>query len=251
MIVDEQQLEGDFSETNDLDNEIAEIEAEKSGPSYEVPEKFKGKSKEEIAQAFENLEKELGRKNNEVGDLRRYADQLLELKEKQLSEPEPEEEIDFFDDPKKAVEQTVNPRIQKLERELESQKLEKARNAFESKHPDYMDVAKSNEFQDWVRNSQYRINQFQAANQYDYSAADALLSEWKDRKAALEKVTEQKREKRDNDLKAASSESSSSHGTSRKIYRRSDLMRMKIEDPETYNARMPEIMKAYAEGRVR
>lgn len=240
MIVEEQEQDG--NNIDDLDNELAQVE------EANLPDKFKGKSAEEIAASYENLEKELGRKNNEIGDLRKYTDQLLQLN---TEEKAPEEEVDFFDDPQKAVEQTVSPRIEKLEKQLEDQARRDNQRAFETKHPDFMEVVQSNDFADWVRSSQYRSKQFQQANNFDYDAGDDLLTEWKERKAAMEQVDEKKKVKRDNDLKAASSESNSTSGSSRKIYRRSDIVKMKIEDPDKYNARMPEIMKAYAEGRVR
>ena len=36
----------------------------------EIPSKFQGKSVEEIVSSYENLEKELGRKGQEIGELR-------------------------------------------------------------------------------------------------------------------------------------------------------------------------------------
>ena len=48
--------------------EIQEPEAQ------ELPKKFQGKSSTEIAEAYENLEKELGRKGQEIGELRKLTD---------------------------------------------------------------------------------------------------------------------------------------------------------------------------------
>src|SRR6056297_1023845 len=51
------------------DNELEE---------FELPPKFKGKKLEDVVQSYLNLEKELGRKGQEVGELRKLADQLVE-----------------------------------------------------------------------------------------------------------------------------------------------------------------------------
>ena len=54
--------------------EVDQIEAEMSVPdtqekqSFEMPDKFKGKSAEEIAQSYINAEKRLGEVNNQLGE---------------------------------------------------------------------------------------------------------------------------------------------------------------------------------------
>ena len=42
-----------------------------------IPEKFKGKSYEDVVESYTQLERELGRKNNEVGELRHLADDFI------------------------------------------------------------------------------------------------------------------------------------------------------------------------------
>jgi len=39
--------------------------------------------------------------------------------------------------------------------------------------------------------------------------------------------------------------------TTRKVYRRADLIRLKMRDPGKYDAMSDEIMAAYSEGRVK
>jgi hypothetical protein len=39
--------------------------------------------------------------------------------------------------------------------------------------------------------------------------------------------------------------------TSKKVYRRADLIRLRLENPDRYDALSDEIMKAYSEGRVK
>jgi hypothetical protein len=52
-------------------------------------------------------------------------------------------------------------------------------------------------------------------------------------------------------MKAVAVDTGSTGNVSAKIYRRSDLIRLQLEDPQRYMDMQPEIMSAYAEGRVR
>jgi hypothetical protein len=61
------------------------------------------------------------------------------------------------------------------------------------------------------------------------------------------------KEDRQRQLKAAStgSASGSTEAPSRKIYRRADIIKLMQTDPKRYTQLQPEIMAAYAEGRVK
>ena len=52
-------------------------EAETQEPAFEVPDKFSGKSVEDIVKSYQNLEQELGRKSQEIGELRNLSDSFL------------------------------------------------------------------------------------------------------------------------------------------------------------------------------
>ena len=94
----------------------------------ELPDKFKGKSVEDIVSSYENLEKELGRKGQEIGELRKLTDGILQqqLTTKQSgTEAQEEEETDFFDDPDQAVNKAIenHPKFREFE---EQQKVQSA-----------------------------------------------------------------------------------------------------------------------------
>jgi hypothetical protein len=55
----------------------------------------------------------------------------------------------------------------------------------------------------------------------------------------------------DTAMKAASVDVGGSGEVSRKIYRRADLIKLKMTDPDRYMALQDEIMSAYADGRVK
>jgi hypothetical protein len=237
-------------------NEVEVEEVETPEVEYELPEKFRGKSQKDIVDMYSNLEKELGRKGQEVGELRRLADQFLNAKVNQR-EPEPEEEVDFYDDPKAAVEKLLknDPRLRQAEQQAAAMKAQAAMSQLEKTHPDFMDVVQDTAFQEWVKGSKIRTQLFMAADNYDFDAANELLSTWKER-SMINKTKEAEAEQeadRKAALKGAKSESRSSGEAKagKKIYRRADLIRLKQTDPNRYETLQDEILAAYAEGRVK
>ena len=238
----------DFDSSPEVE-EVAEVE-------YELPEKFRGKSQKDIVDMYSNLEKELGRKGQEVGELRKLADQFLQAQVNQR-QPEPEEEIDFFEDPKAAVDKLLknDPRLKQVEQQAAAMQAQAALSKLNSTHPDFQEIVQDTNFQDWVKGSKIRTQLFMAADQYDFDAANELLSTWKER-SMINKTKEAEAEQeadRKAALKGAKSESRSSGEAKagKKIYRRADLIRLKQTDPNRYETLQDEILAAYAEGRVK
>jgi hypothetical protein len=227
--------------------------------SFEIPDKFVDKNQEEIVKSYMELEKELGRKGNEIGELRKLTDDYLK---RELHRPEPvnaapEPESDFdFDNANKSVDQRIesNPRIKQLEDRLAENEALGRLQHFEDKHPDYRKVGSDVEFQEWVADSRYRTNMYAKADQAgDYDAADELLGAWKEHKS-LEEVTKVKETKTRTRAKALTDIATTSAGTgvtSDRVYRRADLIKLRIDDPHRYEQLSEEIRLAYAEGRVR
>ncbi len=238
----------DFDSSPEVE-EVAEVE-------YELPEKFRGKSQKDIVDMYSNLEKELGRKGQEVGELRKLADQFLQAQVNQR-QPEPEEEIDFFEDPKAAVDKLLknDPRLKQVEQQAAAMQAQAALSKLNSTHPDFQEIVQDTNFQEWVKGSKIRTQLFMAADQYDFDAANELLSTWKER-SMINKTKEAEAEQeadRRAALKGAKSESRSSGEAKagKKIYRRADLIRLKQTDPNRYETLQDEILMAYAEGRVK
>ena len=75
----------------------------------EIPEKYQGKSTAEIVRMHQEAEKLLGRQSSEVGELRSVVDNYIQtqLDTNTPATQEPEEDIDFFSDPDKAVERAI------------------------------------------------------------------------------------------------------------------------------------------------
>jgi hypothetical protein len=248
--------------TNVETQEVAEDSIQST--EYEVPGKFAGKSTEEIINSYQNLEKEMGRKAQEVGELRKLSDSFLQAEVSRQSNPpqqasvtqEEDNGVDFFDDPNAAVNQAIenHPKFQEFQQYQQQQTQNVAKTQLEQSHPDFTDVVQDAKFQDWIKESPIRTQLFQAADAYNYDAANELLTNWKDRSmvSKTQEVNQQQAEDRQSKLKAATTESRSASGSTGggKTFRRADLIRLKMEDPNKYDSLQGEIFQAYAEGRV-
>jgi hypothetical protein len=229
----------------------------------ELPEKYKGKTASEIARMHQEAEKLIGRQANEVHEVRSLADQLLKQQlDTQARQAKPIEESldeDFFVDPAKAVNRQVEKHpavIEARQAALEMKKMKTAQQ-LSNKHPDFATIASDSGFQDWVKSSQIRLNLFaRADSQYEFEAADELLSTYKELKQIKQHNQTVRNEVADSKaqdaaLRAASVDVGGGGEVSRKVYRRADLIKLRMTDPERYMQMSDEIMSAYSEGRVK
>jgi hypothetical protein len=235
-----------------------EVEEEVIQEEAELPKKFQGKSSTEIAEAYENLEKELGRKGQEIGELRKLTDSYLQSQiSTQAETTTTSEPADFYDNPEQAVRQIIDnhPRFKEMKEQNEKQTASLTAQQLEKAHPDFQEVIGDGGFQEWVNGSKIRQRLYKEADSYDFDAADELLTNWKERQmiSKTQEVNEGKKVKRDTAMKAgeAMSNASGESTAGKKIYRRADLIRLKQTDPRRYEDLADEIYQAYADGRVK
>lgn len=220
----------------------------------EIPEKYRGKSVADIAKMHEEAEKALSKQGYELGEVRRLADELLKSNLNNHNAEESEPEVDFFENPKEAVRRAVenNPKVIAAEQMAIQSRQEQVRKDLAAKHPDFGQIVQDPEFVEWVKSSNNRIKTFQRAEAYDVDAADDLLSTFKQIRAVkVAKTQAVDNTARDATLKAASVETGGTNESSKKVYRRADLIRLKMLDPNRYDSMNDEIILAYSEGRVR
>lgn len=231
-----------------------------------IPSKYQGKTLEEIVKMHQEAEKLIGRQAQEVGEVRKLADELIKqqlearVKPKEAEQPVAQE-IDFFDDPKQAVNQVVenNPVLKQMQEQLIRQKQLEALAVIEKKHPDFVDVAKSEEFNEWIQGSKVRKQLYEAANNYDADAALELLDTYKSLKgikaqtvqAVDEGVKQVGQQQRQQAMKAAGVQTGGTGESTKPTYRYADIMKMMMYDREQYNARADEFLQAYQEGRIK
>jgi hypothetical protein len=172
-------------------------------------------------------------------------------------EPEPVEEVDFFVDPHKAVQQQIENHPALREAQDMAKKLAYAQGVatLQQRHPDVKEVMESPEFVNWIKSSPARVRRFQYADKSgDVDEADDLISTFKqlNKTVATAKAAEKTAQKKA--VTAASVSGARSNpdaASSKRIYRRADIRKLMKTDPDRYLDLQPEIVQAYAEGRVR
>ena len=249
---DEQQLEMFTQEEEQQETPEPEVQ------EPDIPDKYKGKSAEELVQMHQEAEKLLGRQSSEVGELRKVVDTYIQtqLTEDTKEAPQQDEEVDWFTDPDKAVDRAIqnHPKIKEAEEVTKQYKASTALSELQRKHPDMQQILQDANFAEWIKASNVRTKLFVAADQqYDSEAADELFSLWKERQNIVQQTAAVEEQSRKQAVKAASTGNArgSTESAPKKIYRRADIINLMRTDPDRYAALQPEIMKAYAEKRVR
>lgn len=245
------------------------LEKELNDVQSRIPEKYRGKSVEELAKIAEDIEREKSRLGNELGQTRK---QLLE-RQIEAKPKEPPKQVtadEVLTNPNDAIEQVVSqsPTINKV-KESVSRLDELERNfqlqSFERTYPNYMQDLKDPAFIEWVSKSQVRQQLAGRADQYDFNAADQLWSLWDEQKdlvkqleVAKEQAKVQTREKK---LKDGMVESGTGGTTeTKKVFSRYEIQNLKtrakqgdkaaeavVSDPNWQR----EVNAAYADGRVK
>jgi hypothetical protein len=225
-----------------------------------IPEKYKGKTTEDIIRMHQEAEKLIGKQAQEVGEVRKLADELIKqnLQNSTSSvnkQTEIEPEVDFFEDPQKAIKNTVDKHPDVLAARQAAQEFKKMQiqQKLAANHPDFTQIVQDPEFANWVKASNVRMSLYAKADaEFDYDSADELLSTFKQlRTVKAKQEDEATQASRAKALKSVSVDTGGTGESSKKIYRRADLIQLKIRDPERYEQLQPEIMAAYAEGRIR
>lgn len=252
-----------------------------------IPDKFwTGNVEESVAkmgEGYKNLESAYGRQSNDLGVQRQITDRLLsqgpapatDTRTSGTSQPPKERKkvkIDpgqLVDNPTEALDAYFEVREAELREEfdqrLRSQETREEELAFVQKHPDYAQIAADEQFAGWVNSSPLRSRAAELASGGDFTVADELLTEYKalngkgpapvTRDADGNNVTSSDESALLAAAKQASTESAAqaNHSSGKPTYRRADLIALKVEKPDVYSDPkfQDEILRAYAEGRVR
>lgn len=233
-------------------------------PEDDLPAKYKGKTAAELAKMHQEAERLIGRQAQEVGESRKLLDEVIkqQLNTKQDTQPQAKtQEIDWYEDPAKATQKEIenNPVIRGIKEQQEEMAKQSSLQKLEKAHPDFMQIAGSDSFAEWIKGSRIRLEMFAKANNYDFDSANELLETYKALRniktqqvqAADETLKKGEDEKRSQSLKAAAVPRGGSGESSKPIYKRVDLITLKMRDPMRYEMMSEEIMQAYAEGRVK
>ena len=237
-------------------DEVEQPEVEED--DSDIPEKYRGKSLRDVVQMHQEAEKVMSRHSSEVGELRKVVDEYIASQTPSAPQQnvEPDSDIDYFTDPQAAVNRAIenHPKIKEAEEYSTNYRRQTAIAELNNKHPDMQEILSDQKFADWIKASKIRTQLFVRADQeYDADAADELFSLWKERKTVAQQTANVEKQVRKQQLKAANTGNTrgSGEGTSKKVYRRADIIKLMKTDPERYQALSNEIFQAYAEGRVK
>ena len=262
-LIDERQEEEQESTTQELEQDTVETPEEEQPPQEpELPEKYRGKSVEELVQMHQELEKFSGKQSTEVGELRKLVDDHIQTQliaqqaPQQQQQLDDEDDVDFFVDPKTAVSRAIDnhPKILEAQAYTEQAKKQATLAQLQQNHPDMEAVLQDPKFAEWIKGSKVRTQLFVQADQgYDYDAANELFSLWKEKNQVVQQTAQAEKAARKSAVKSANTGNArgTAEGSRRKVYRRADIIKLMRTDPERYQSMSDELLKAYAEGRVK
>lgn len=253
---------------DDIDNEIgdAEKQAAERAKQEVIPDRFKGKSKAEIAASYVELQSLSSKQANDLGSMRKTVDQLLDLQSQRSPSPEPEVTAppvtvdDLYEDAdgiiRRVVREESSERIDALEARIIKNETDKGLAMIDDKFPTWREDAQTPEFLNWVREKRSRVMLIQAADALDFEAAEELLGSYYDHVGTAEEETNV--EDTQQNLRDATLESGSPAPTELvDTYSRSELMEVRIRanqgdlKAQRYLAAHGDaIANAYADGRI-
>ena len=269
LVLDEGESIGNIEEDNHaaaLDDETNEGEVAPEAshisvdpePEEELPEKYRGKSAAEIVAMHQEAERRMSEQGNELSNLRSTLDAMA-LQSSTAKEPEnePITEADFFSDPTNTVNRAIESHPALRQAQDMAQKMAYAQGlaTLQQRHPDLQTVVGSEKFKEWVQASSARMARYQRADQMgDVEEADDLISTFKQLNQVEAKTKEVSKKAQKQAVKSASTgavRGNSDVQGSRRVYRRADIRELMRTNPQRYEDLQEEIMRAYAEGRVR
>ena len=234
------------------------VEAEEVTDDEDTPEIYRGKSASELAKILQDKERQIGQQGNELHNLRSTLDAMA-LNQSQASEPEPEpiQEADFFSDPTNTVNRAIeqHPALRQAQEMAQKMAYAQGLATLQQRHPDLKEVMSSPKFVEWIKASSVRTARFQKADQMgDVEEADDLISTFKQLNQVETTAKEASKKAQKQAVKSANTgavRGNSDVRGSRRIYRRADIRELMKTNPARYEDLQPEIMQAYAEGRIR
>lgn len=253
LLDEEERLEDNVDQTKEQEVQQQEQQEEVD----DIPEKYKGKSVKDIVRMHQEAEKLAGRHSSEIGELRKIVDDfVVSQTELKKEKKKPVDEVDFFTNPSEAVKALLDsdPRLKQAEDLTKQMTRTVALNELQKRHPDMGDILNNPKFNEWIQGSNIRRRLYEQADKsFDHEAADELLTLWKERTQLVNQTVSAEKDKRTQQVKAAATGSSNGNvdTNSRKVYRRIDIIKLMRDDPSRYEALSNEIIRAYAEGRVK
>lgn len=257
----------DYIETDNIEDEITDASQQSAERVSQIPERFRNKTAEEIAQSYVELEKLNSRQAQDLGAMRKQVDELVrefqESKETQeAAEEEPPLSIDdLYSDPTTAIERVVKkvvePTLKQTEEFRKQQEINARLAELDQQYSDWRSVVATEEFNEWANATPYRARMVAAANNYDFDAASDLFAQYYDLRSSAS--TQAKEATRRQQLRDATLETGgAAYSEPPTTYSRTDLIHKRIlakrgdrEADMWLRTHKDAIAQAYEEGRVK
>jgi len=263
--------------TDDLDLELesaAAAPANQQEPPRQIPEKYKGKSVDDLIEMHQNAERRLSQQGNELGEIRRLADQLIGVKapveNARNTAPQARQPVTveaLLANPDQVLNQTVEQspiaqRAQAAEAKVDQLEQSISQTQFVSKYTNFQKDLENPDFIEWVKKSPLRTQLAAAAYKNNFNAASSLWQLWEERNELVGNVQTAERDagRQQRVQNARTEKNGSSESPPARTYSRAKLMalRDKVADGDTAAIAKwndPDfqagLIKAYEENRVR
>lgn len=235
----------------------------------DVPDKYKGKSIEDLISMHANAEKALSRQGRDLAEQRRLTDEILRLKgsDEKLkeNEPKPVTPDELFNDPNKAVvrvleQSPVAEKVNRTEERIDALERSLGQSDFETKFSTFKDDVQDPEFQKWVSSNKARARLLADLHyNYNFEAGSDLWEMWDEHKKL---AGQQRAETRKEKVKAGKTITATPSNPSGnvKVYSRAKLLDLQVKAEQGDPAAVAkwndpgfqsEYQRAYQEGRVK
>lgn len=194
------------------------------------------------------LTKKLGQQSGDVGELRK---ELSAMRAQIEAQNRPE--LDYYGDPEGAVRYTVDEALKPLRSQMEQFQVAQTRAALDREYPEWEKTAETAEFAEWVKSDESRIETLQAAHLGDLNAARTIFKTYSEVASSEAEIEAARAEalRSERNRRASATQKGSAHTPRGREFYASDLIDLKVTNPDKYREMSSEIERAYAEGRVK
>jgi len=259
----------DFAlETQDTGTAVVQPSETPASPT--IPSKYQGKSVEDLISMHQNAERRLSQQGNELGEVRKLADQLIGVRTtentKRVEVRKPVTVDDLLADPEKVLTSTIDAtagqRASAQEQRLNDLETNVAQTAFLTKYPSAGQDTNNPDFIEWIKKNPLRTQLATRAYHNDYNAATDLWSLWDEHKgetasgAAGARAAQRKQIVQN----ATTQRGGNSEGAPPKAYSRAKLMELRMQVADGVPAAVARwndekfqagLIAAYAAGQVK
>lgn len=202
-----------------------------------VPAKYAGKTVDDLISMHQNAERRLSQQGNELGEVRKLADQLIGVRTqentKRAEVRQPVTVDALLADPEKVLTQTIDAtagtRANAQEQRLQNLETSVAQRDFTSRYPTAQADTNNPDFIEWIKKNPLRTQLAASAYNNDYNAANNLWSLWEEHKGDHGRVETRQAQRKQTVQNATTTRGGSSEGAPAKTYSRVKLMELRAQ----------------------